>query len=109
MSEILQGLRIQNKVPVTPSPVRMISSFQTSFLVGIMKQKGYGPQSRILKIITDISTVEFYADVTFNEARYLIMRLPSISRNNIDAYLAGRASLNDVGLPPYNRRLTRYK
>lgn len=89
----------QTKKVYKPKPV--VNSVQTSFLVGIMRAKGYTVQDTIIKIVTALSTVTNFSDISFDEARYLVKRLPNVTKANLDAYMAGEVTRTEIGLPPY--------
>lgn len=82
-------------------PKRTVGSLQTSFMLGIMRAKGYVAQDYILRVITSLSSVSNFSDMTFDEARYFVMRLPNVSREKLDAFMAGEATQSEIGLPPY--------
>lgn len=82
-----------------PRPI--VNSVQTSFMLGIMRAKGYVSQDAIVKIVTAISTAQNFSDISFDEARYLVQRLPNVTKANLDAYMAGTATRSEIGLPPY--------
>jgi hypothetical protein len=83
-------------------PRPTVNSFQTSFMLGIMRAKGYASQDYILKIVAAISSAKTFSDMSFDEARYLVLRLPNVTRAKLDAFMAGTIARSEVGLPLYD-------
>jgi hypothetical protein len=85
-----------------PRVPRAMNTLQTSFLAGIMRSKGYSADEG-LAVVTELSTVNRFSDLTYDEARYLIRRLPKVDRALIDAYYKGTATKKEIGLAPFVR------
>lgn len=87
-----------------PKP-RAIGAMQVNFMLGIMQGKGYSA-SRARAVVTALSTVNTFDELSSDEARYLIARLPRISKDKLDAFMADTTSFKEIGFSKYDPRLS---
>jgi hypothetical protein len=69
-----------------------------------MRAKGVTDKAYITEFITAISTAERFGDITYDEARYIVLHLPPLNKASIDNYMSGRCDQRAIGLPKYRQR-----